>query len=220
MHTLNIPRETKKTCAIILLSALLAVAVGSCAGVTILRNDAAAAEREGKVAASGMERTIPQSLRDSSLCTREPTPELPKELLAVEEAYTPAAIPEPEPPVQTVEVKGQACELVPASESIGAKFLGTFKITHYAPCVECCGKSDGISASGRQVIPYYSVAVDPTVIPLGTVFCLDYGDGVRHEVRADDTGKLVKGYTIDLCVATYEEAVRMGVRQAQAYIVK
>ena len=232
MHTLKIPHETKKTCVIVILAALLLVAVGSCAGMTILRNDAAAAEREGKVAASGMQRTIPQSLRDSSLCTREPTPEMPKELLAVEEAYTPSSC-HPSTPLRSAqddttraeapertfkEINGQVFELAPASETVGAQRIGTFRVTHYAPCVECCGKSDGISASGRKVIPYYSVAVDPTVIPLGTVFFLDYGDGVLHKVRADDTGAAVKGFTVDLCVSDYDTAVQMGVRSAQAYL--
>lgn len=213
MHTLNIPRETKKTCVIVLIAALLLVAVGSCAGMTILHSDAAAAEREAVVAA---EREDPSTSLRSAQDDKERETELPKELLAVEEAYTPAA--EPEPPLRTVDVKGQACELVPASESIGAKYLGTFKITHYAPVVECCGKTDGISASGRPVVPYYSVAVDPTVIPLGTILFLDYGDGVLHEVRADDTGGAVKGYVVDLCVSDYETAMQMGVRQAQAFL--
>lgn len=139
--------------------------------------------------------------------------EPPKEMTAVNEAYTPV-----EPPKQTTTVNGQECELVPASETVGAKYLGTFRVTHYAPVDECCGKSDGISASGRPVIPYYSVAVDPTVIPLGTILKMDYGDGVMHEVRADDTGKLVKGYTIDLCVPDYATAVQMGVRSATVYV--
>ncbi len=141
--------------------------------------------------------------------------ELPKELLAVEEAYTPAA--EPEPPVRTVDVKGQICELAPASETVGAELIGTFKVTHYAPCVACCGNSEGIGASGRKVIPYYSVGVDPDVIPLGSIICLDYGDGVLHEVRADDTGDLVKGNVIDLCVSDYETAKQMGIRSATVY---
>ncbi|MBR2080039.1 MAG: hypothetical protein IJ980_00190, partial [Oscillospiraceae bacterium] len=158
MHDLRIPRETNKTCAILLLAVLLLTAVGSCTGMLFLQTDVAAIDAP----------------------TTEREPEMPKQLLAVEEAYTPVA----DPGTQTVVVNGVECELVPPSESIGAIPLGTFKVTHYAPTVECCGKADGISASGRKVVPYYSVAVDPNVIPLGTVFCLDYGDGVLHEVRA------------------------------------
>lgn len=193
MHDLRISRETKKTCAILLLAVLLLVAVGSCTGMLFLQTDVAAID-----------------------APTEREPEMPKQLLAVEEAYTPAAEPEP----QTIVVNGVECEMVPPSESIGAIPLGTFKITHYAPCVECCGKADGISASGRKVIPYYSVAVDPNVIPLGTVFYMDYGDGVLHEVRADDVGGAVKGNVIDLCVGDYETAVRMGIRSAQVYIMR
>ncbi|MBQ3071777.1 MAG: 3D domain-containing protein [Oscillospiraceae bacterium] len=172
MHDLRIPRETKKTCAILLLAVLLLVAVGSCAGMMFLQTDVAAIDAP----------------------TTEREPEMPKQLLAVEEAYTPAV----DPGTQTVVANGVECELVPPSESIGAIPLGTFKITHYAPCVECCEKADGISYSGRKVIPYYSVAVDQNVIPLGTILYLDYGDGVLHEVRADDVGGAVKGNVIDL----------------------
>ena len=215
MHTLRIPKETKKTCVILILAALLLVAVGSCAGVMVFGRDVDAIE-----AAEAERETIPQSAVQTAplIQRRQETGEreLPKELLAVEEAYTPAA--EPEPTVRTVEVNGQECELAPLSETIGATFLGTFRVTHYAPCVECCGKSDGISASGRQVIPYYSVAVDPTVIPLGTILQLDFGDGVPVTVRADDTGGAVKGNVIDLCVSDFATAEQMGVRQAQVYL--
>lgn len=139
--------------------------------------------------------------------------EPPADMTAVNEAYTPA-----EPPKQTVTVNGQECELVPASESLGMTSLGSFTITHYCTCVQCCGKSDGVTASGRAAVPYYTIAVDPSVIPLGTVVYLDYGDGVLHEARADDTGGAVVGHKLDLCVGEHNTAVQMGVRQATVYV--
>lgn len=199
-------RQVNNLYTVIILVNVLAVAIlGIIGGISRKQRDAAIAE------AADLRAQLAEAHERQA-------EELPKDMLAVEEAYTPAAIPEPEPPVQTVEVKGQACELVPASETIGAKYLGTFKITHYAPVVECCGKSDGISASGRPVVPYYSVAVDPAIIPLGTILQLDFGDGVLHEVRADDTGKLVKGNVIDICVSDYETAVQYGIRTATVYV--
>lgn len=137
---------------------------------------------------------------------------VPQGMAAVEEAYTPVP--------KTTTYHGQTVEIVPPSESIGAKPIGEFKVTHYCSCALCCGKSDGVSASGREVIPYYSIAVDPSVIPLGSIVYLDYGDGVLHEARADDIGGAICGNVIDLCVGDHETARQMGIRSATVYLVE
>lgn len=109
-------------------------------------------------------------------------------------------------------------EIVKADELLRMKRVGDFAVTHYCTCSTCCGKTDGIGASGRAVIPYYSVAVDPSVIPLGSIIYLDYGDGVLHECRADDTGGAVRGYKLDLCVGEHKSAQMLGVRTATVYV--
>ena len=76
-------------------------------------------------------------------------------------------------------------------------------VTFYDPCVKCCGKSDGITASGLKVTPDVMV---------------DYGDGVIHYYRADDTGP--KGKHIDLSVTTHQEALEYGVMRATVYWTK
>ena len=99
--------------------------------------------------------------------------------------------------------------------------LGNVIVTHY--CSELrphiCGTGDGITASGRQVTPYVSVAVDPTEIPLGADVLVDYGDGEIHYYRADDTGAWVNGKHIDLAVETHDEALQMGIKTATVYWV-
>lgn len=90
-------------------------------------------------------------------------------------------------------------------------------VTHYCTCAKCCGKSDGITASGRLATPGVSVAVDPSIIPLGSTVIADYGDGVLHYYRADDTGGAVKGSHIDLCTESHEAAIQAGVRSATVY---
>ena len=84
----------------------------------------------------------------------------------------------------------------------------------------CCGKDDGITASGVQATPGVTVAVDPDVIPLGSDVLVKYGDGEIHYYRADDIGGSVKGNHIDLCVCSHEEALRMGRRTATVYWVE
>lgn len=93
-------------------------------------------------------------------------------------------------------------------------------VTYYDPCVECCGKTDGITASGVQVTPYVTCAVDPAVIPLGSDVLMDYGDGELHYLRAEDVGGAVRGKHIDVCVTSHEEALESGRRTAVAYVVE
>lgn len=93
--------------------------------------------------------------------------------------------------------------------------IDNVKITHYdAYCVKCCGKTDGITASGRAAVPGYTVAVDRRTIPLGSTVWIDYNDGAGlHEYRADDTGGAIKGSRIDVCVGTHQAALQLGVRK-------
>lgn len=97
--------------------------------------------------------------------------------------------------------------------------LDDVTVTHYCTCVECCGKDDGITASGLMATPGVTVAVDPDVIPLGADVLVDYGDGEIQYYRADDTGSAVRGNHIDVCLASHEEAVQAGVTTATVWWV-
>ena len=95
-------------------------------------------------------------------------------------------------------------------------------ITAYCICKECCGKDEshpayGITASGREAVPYLSVAVDSILIPLGSTVYLDYGDGELLQFRADDTGSGVAGAHIDVCYPDHQTALEHGVQTARVY---
>jgi 3D (Asp-Asp-Asp) domain-containing protein len=127
--------------------------------------------------------------------------------------------------ITTAEVIGEEPEaeenqLIEAALLARAVRLDDVAVTHYDTCVDCCGKDDGITASGVQAVPGVSVAVDPAVIPLGSDVLVDYGDGSGLQYyRADDTGHGVDGKAIDLCVASHAEAVELGRRTATVYFV-
>lgn len=95
--------------------------------------------------------------------------------------------------------------------------VGDCIITYYDVCVLCCGKADGITASGTKAVPYETCAVDPAVIPLGSSVLVKYEDGTILRLRAEDTGKGVRGNHIDVCVAGHKEALALGVRRATVY---
>lgn len=110
-------------------------------------------------------------------------------------------------------------ELIEAALLARAHVIEDCTVTYYDTCVECCGKADGITASGTRATPGVTVAVDPSVIPLGSDVLVDYGDGEIHYYRADDVGAAVKGNRIDLCVSSHKEALQLGRRTATVYWV-
>ena len=132
------------------------------------------------------------------------------------------------PPSSAITDNGQLSgDDTPAQEPLRldqAHVLENVTVTHYCICQRCCGKAPdhpayGITASGRRATPYVSVAVDPSVIPLGADVLVDYGDGEIHYYRADDTGSGVGSRHIDLCVGRHAEALQMGHRTATVYWV-
>lgn len=90
-------------------------------------------------------------------------------------------------------------------------------VTYYDACILCCGKDDGITASGAVAVPYETCAVDPAVIPLGSSVLVDYGDGTILRLRAEDTGSAVRGNHVDVCVSGHEEALALGNQRATVY---
>lgn len=134
------------------------------------------------------------------------------------------SLPEDKPPAQVETVTVTAPEepeneLIEAALLASAHRLDNVTVTHYDCCVECCGKADGITASGVRATPGVTVAVDPAVIPLGADVLVDYGDGEICYYRADDTGSGVKGNHIDLCVTDHQTAVQLGRRTATVWWV-
>lgn len=100
------------------------------------------------------------------------------------------------------------------------KYVGRFYTTSYCSCPICCGnysynRPDGIvyGASGMELIPGYSIAVDTNIIPMGTIVIID-----AKEYIAADTGGAVKGYHIDFYCASHEEALSNPNKYVEVYL--
>jgi uncharacterized protein YabE (DUF348 family)/3D (Asp-Asp-Asp) domain-containing protein len=104
---------------------------------------------------------------------------------------------------------------VPGIERTGSPdqavgWMQTMEATAYHPLD---GDGRGITATGTKA-GYGQVAVDPSVIPLGSkVYIPDYGDAV-----ATDTGRVILGNRIDLCMESYEECWNFGRKPMDVYI--
>lgn len=91
--------------------------------------------------------------------------------------------------------------------------LGTFKFTAYCPCSKCCGKSDGITKTGVKATQGRTIAVDPKVIPLGSIVIID-----GHEYIAEDVGGSIKENRIDLFFDSHKEALDFGVQYKEVFV--
>ena len=96
--------------------------------------------------------------------------------------------------------------------------LGEFKLTAYCPCSRCCGKSDGITATGTLAEEGRTIAVDPRVIPYGATVTVYFADGASHSYTAEDCGGGIKGNRLDVYFDDHQAALQFGVQSAMVYV--
>lgn len=93
--------------------------------------------------------------------------------------------------------------------------LGNFKLTAYCNCSKCCGVwAGGATASGAMPVAGCTIAVDTSVIPMGSSVVIN-----GHTYVAQDTGEAIVGNRIDIYFDTHQEAWNFGVQYADVYLV-
>lgn len=119
-------------------------------------------------------------------------------------------------------------EYVVATSRGGFRFDAEFDMvaSAYDLSYESCGKNPGdpyygITASGTKAQPG-TVAVDPSVIPLGTKLYIASTDGSPDYgfATALDTGGAIRGNRIDLFMESNDHANNYGMRQVKVYILE
>lgn len=102
--------------------------------------------------------------------------------------------------------------------------LGEFKLTAYCSCKKCCGRwarnrpvdAEGnpivIGASGEELVPGTSIAVDRDVIPMGSEVVIN-----GQTYTAHDSGGDIKGNWIDVYMSSHQEAKEFGVQYAEVF---
>ena len=91
--------------------------------------------------------------------------------------------------------------------------IGNFLLSAYCPCEKCCGKSDGITATGAKVQQGVTIAVDPNVIPYGTEVIIN-----GHTYIAQDCGGAIKGKRIDIYFDSHTSALEFGIQSADVFV--
>lgn len=109
----------------------------------------------------------------------------------------------------------QSIELA-AVEEPELESLGEFKLTAYCPCEKCCGEwADGITYTGTRATEGRTVAVDPSVIPLGSTVRIN-----GHDYIAEDIGGAIKENRVDVFFDTHQAALQFGVQYADVAIIQ
>jgi 3D (Asp-Asp-Asp) domain-containing protein len=79
----------------------------------------------------------------------------------------------------------------------------------------------GITFSGAMVKEHHTLAVDPEVIPLGSLVYIPYFKDCPNEgwFVAQDTGSAIKEKRIDVYMPSREDALNFGVRTLDIYVL-
>lgn len=149
---------------------------------------------------------VPKETEDSKVEENEKTERDEEEKPVITE-------PEPEPEIEIEIETNTEVETNSNSEGSNLKSLGTFKLTAYCACSKCCGKSDGITASGTKAKQGRTIAVNPKQIPYGTKVIIN-----GHTYIAEDCGGGVGKSRIDVFFDNHKEALNFGVQYAEVFI--
>jgi 3D (Asp-Asp-Asp) domain-containing protein len=106
--------------------------------------------------------------------------------------------------------------VTPPKTEILAQTFEVFTITAYCSCSKCCGKSDGITASGIKAFEGVTIAADWKVLPLGTIVEIE---GVGRRI-VQDTGGSIKGNRIDLFFRDHKTALAFGRQERWVTVVE
>ena len=96
--------------------------------------------------------------------------------------------------------------------------LGEFTITAYCACPICCGKDYddpeyGITATGTVATEGRTIAVDPEVIPYGSIIYIG-----SHRYVAEDCGGVIRGNVIDIYMDSHDAALEFGRQTKEVWI--
>ena len=88
-----------------------------------------------------------------------------------------------------------------------------FEVIGYCPCVQCCGKNEGLNVHGRSPQANHTIAA-PHKYPIGTRIVLD-GYGTFY---VEFVGGSVRGNRIERFFNTQQEVLNWGIKRCKGTV--
>lgn len=101
-------------------------------------------------------------------------------------------------------------------KKIEYEFIGNYELTAYCPCSSCSDGWGWQTSTGKECVEGRTIAVDPRVIPYGSVVKIE-GLG---EYVAEDCGGAINGNRIDVFIADHSRCLDFGRFKADVYLKK
>ena len=94
-------------------------------------------------------------------------------------------------------------------------YCGEFEISYYDSCYKCCGKNNGITASGEKVQEGVTVAADTSILPMGSKI---YIEGIGWRTVQDRVGA-IKGNKLDIYVPSHDSPMPYNKQKLNVWVV-
>lgn len=95
----------------------------------------------------------------------------------------------------------------------------TFIVYGYCSCNYCCGKEDKLTFTEVKALEGRTIAVDPSIIPIGSTVLIYYEDELVGIFQAEDIGGDIKGNVIDMYFENHLDALDWGKKNCEVIVV-
>ncbi len=131
-------------------------------------------------------------------------------------------VPSPDPIVQQTPIQEPAKETISNRSSEPREEWIQFSATGYCACQKCCGKANGVTASGTKAVAGITVAM-PSNYSFGTRIQLKSANGNLmnggNYYTVQDRGGAIKSNRIDIFFSSHKEALNFGRRTVYLKVV-
>ena len=108
--------------------------------------------------------------------------------------------------IKSAVVSSRASTTSRTSQSNSGSTVKIYKVTAYCSCAKCCGKTNGITSSGKKATAGRTIAA-PASFALGTKVLIN-----GKEYVVEDRGGAIRGNRIDVYMNSHSAAMSWGVK--------